>query len=264
MDKTNNPAQDQLTAISSNSSFQEKNAPKLKCQLHYKNTESGPLEVTLTEREGATKKEPRQYYEEALQKLTRTCDIELAQDIFSKGANAMPSKNEARNLNIAAQVLVDSAPRDATEARLRMQEAALYAQGMQFLYRCESENMIPQCEHYMKNAIKLLRLHNETIEALSKYRRGGEQRVVVQHVNVQEGGRAIVSGNVALGEGGDAGKKITRYLMNSLIYAQRNQSGQANVAKISQQRASPFAAFMEVNQQEQEQRLADIGKRWRT
>lgn len=53
----------------------------------------------------------------------------------------------------------------------------------------------------MKCATKLLRLHNETVEAINKYRRGGEQRVVVQHVQVNEGGKAIVGG--VLNGGGD-------------------------------------------------------------
>jgi len=57
----------------------------------------------------------------------------------------------------------------------------------------------------MKSAIKLLRLHNETIEALSRYRRGGEQKVVVQHVNVNNGGQAIV-GNVEARGGGKCKK----------------------------------------------------------
>ena len=46
----------------------------------------------------------------------------------------------------------------------------------------------------MKNAIKLLRLYNETIQAITKYRRGGEQKLVIQHVNVNQGGQAVVGG----------------------------------------------------------------------
>jgi hypothetical protein len=41
-------------------------------------------------------------------------------------------------------------------------------------------------------ATKLLRTYTAQIEALARLRRGGEQRVVVQHVNVNEGGQAIV------------------------------------------------------------------------
>ena len=44
----------------------------------------------------------------------------------------------------------------------------------------------------MSQAIKLLRLHNETVDTLGRYRRNGEQKVVVQYVNVQNGGQATV------------------------------------------------------------------------
>lgn len=51
-------------------------------------------------------------------------------------------------------------------------------------------------------ATKLMRLYNETLEALMRYRRKGEQKVTVQHVNVGEGGQAIVNGQVNQGGGG--------------------------------------------------------------
>jgi len=46
-------------------------------------------------------------------------------------------------------------------------------------------------DHYGNKAIKLLRLHNETIEALNRYRRGGEQKVTVTHAVITD--KAIVN-----------------------------------------------------------------------
>ena len=40
--------------------------------------------------------------------------------------------------------------------------------------------------------MKLMRTYTAQVEALARLRRGGEQRVIVQHVNVNEGGQAIV------------------------------------------------------------------------
>lgn len=69
-------------------------------------------------------------------------------------------------------------------------------------------------ESNMGYAIKLLRLHNETVETLGRYKRGGEQRVNVTHsviasqaiVNFGEGvrgkttgGSTCSPGNAALG-----------------------------------------------------------------
>ena len=62
---------------------------------------------------------------------------------------------------------------------------------MQYLSRVEKSDMMCQIEFNMKCAITLLRLHNETTEALTRYRRKGEQKVVVQYVNVNDGGKAI-------------------------------------------------------------------------
>ncbi len=132
--------------------------------------------------------------------LTATTDIELANDIIIKGAYGLTGKSDAEKYNIALQNLADSEPKDATESRLILQAHALYSQGMKRLHQAEINDMIPQIDFCLKSATKLLRLHNETIEALNKYRRGGEQRVIVQHVQVNDGGRAIV-GNMIAGGG---------------------------------------------------------------
>jgi hypothetical protein len=52
---------------------------------------------------------------------------------------------------------------------------------MKNLRRSATADMLCHSEHYINKAIKLLRLHNETVEALNRYRRGGEQKIVVQH-----------------------------------------------------------------------------------
>lgn len=57
-------------------------------------------------------------------------------------------------------------------------------------------------EIYTNRSSKLMRLFNETLDALMRYRRKGEQKVVVQHVNVNDGGRAIVGNFDASGGGG--------------------------------------------------------------
>jgi hypothetical protein len=48
---------------------------------------------------------------------------------------------------------------------------------------------------------KLTRTFAMQLEALKRYRTGGQQQVIVKHVNVHEGGQAIV-GNVQAGGGG--------------------------------------------------------------
>ena len=49
---------------------------------------------------------------------------------------------------------------------------------------------------------KLARTFASQVEALKRYRTGGEQKVTVQHVTVSDNAQAIV-GNVSAGGGGD-------------------------------------------------------------
>ena len=169
-----------------------------KCPIWFFEIESEKIDW-----ENTILREPYNTWKDALITLTATTDSEIAEDIFTKGLNALPGKNVAKNANLTVQMLADASPADATEARLSMQEMALYAQGMQYLCKAENCSMLTQREFYLKSAIKLLRLHNETIEGRGKYRREGEQRIVVQHVQVNDGGKAIVGGNLAMSGGGE-------------------------------------------------------------
>lgn len=138
---------------------------------------------------------------EALQSLTATTDYAISQELFKNGVKALPGGYSSRNANVAVQTLADVAPSDSTEARLCMQEMALYAQGMRQLSKAGSAELLEHAEFHMRSATKLLRLHNETVEARNRHKRGGEQRVVVQHVQVNQGGQAVVNGSFETGGG---------------------------------------------------------------
>lgn len=64
---------------------------------------------------------------------------------------------------------------------------------------------IEQAKCHYNGFTKLGRIYALQVEALRKHRNGGRQTVTVQHVNVGDGGQAIV-GNVETGRGGN-GKK---------------------------------------------------------
>jgi hypothetical protein len=61
---------------------------------------------------------------------------------------------------------------------------------------------IPQQDSAERAFNKLARTFAAQVEALKRYRTGGEQRVIVQHVNVNEGGQAIVGAVNHPGGGG--------------------------------------------------------------
>jgi hypothetical protein len=106
---------------------------------------------------------------------------------------------------------VDGArPQNEAEGMLAVQMATTHAFAMTCLRRANGADTIPQLEANGNLATKMLRTYAAQVEALAKLRRGGEQRVVVQHVNVNEGGQAIVGDVHNARGGGGSGEKIDR------------------------------------------------------
>jgi hypothetical protein len=142
--------------------------------------------------------------EQAFNELTGIENFDLAAQIYGLCVMASTtSDNEERNTNIAMQALAESQANDVVEARLSSQAHALYTQGMKRLSHGQQSQRIDQADFHFKWATRFLRLHNETIEALNRYRRKGEQKVVVQHVNVNDGGNAIVGSQMIAGGRGE-------------------------------------------------------------
>ncbi len=98
-------------------------------------------------------------------------------------------------LNFMLSVVAGIKPRDQTEAMLAAQMAAIHTATMTFARRLADVENIPQQDSAERALNKLARTFASQMEALKRYRTGGEQKVTVQHVSVQEGGQAIV-GNV--------------------------------------------------------------------
>jgi hypothetical protein len=67
-----------------------------------------------------------------------------------------------------------------------------------------TEDLVVQ-EHHERTFNKLTRTFAAQVEALKRYRSSGEQRVTVEHVTVNDGGKAIV-GAVTHGGAGSSEK----------------------------------------------------------
>lgn len=114
-------------------------------------------------------------------------------------ANAK-GKEIASRLNTIAQSMQALAPQDEYEGQLVAQLVILHEHALEWLGRAMRTERVDFSNVYLNGASKLLTRHHETLDALLKYRRKGEQRVHVEHVHVHEGGQAIV-GNVTPGSG---------------------------------------------------------------
>jgi hypothetical protein len=109
---------------------------------------------------------------------------------------AIPRKAAAAARHQAGDCLLDGIkPRDQIEAMLAAQMAAVHVATMTFARRLAHVENIPQQDSAERAFNKLARTFTTQMEALKRYRTGGEQKITVQHVSVGEGGQAIV-GNV--------------------------------------------------------------------
>ncbi|HEV2899390.1 MAG TPA: hypothetical protein VGX71_16460 [Pseudaminobacter sp.] len=114
-------------------------------------------------------------------------------------------KPDEANINLVGAIVAGIEPDGPIEALLAAQMAAVHMAMMTFAKRLTHVKNIPQQDSAERAFNKLARTFAAQVEALKKYRTGGQQHVTVKHVTVNEGGQAIV-GNVSHGGQGD-GKK---------------------------------------------------------
>ena len=100
-------------------------------------------------------------------------------------------------INAVHQAAIALAPQDEIEGMLIHRLVILHNQYMHFMGSVAYPDQPSQVmDTNLNRATKLMRLYNETLDALNKHRRKGEQKVTVQHVNIANGGQAIVTGEL--------------------------------------------------------------------
>lgn len=125
-------------------------------------------------------------------------------DIVRSRGELMPTEDQI-NAGVAAVAGIE--PQNEAEAMLAAQMVGTHSVAMDMLSRAKQATSTDHLERYGTLATKLLRTYTAQLEALAKVRRGGAQKVVVEHVHVHAGGQAIV-GNVNGGQGGARGGHI--------------------------------------------------------
>ncbi len=119
------------------------------------------------------------------------CDQALGRlgAIMRRKGSALPTQSE---LNAALAAVDGVRPADEIEAMLALQMVATHETAMEMLTRAKQAEFMPTLQECGSLAVKLLRTYTAQVEALARLRRGGEQKVVVHHVHVSDGGQAIV------------------------------------------------------------------------
>jgi hypothetical protein len=98
----------------------------------------------------------------------------------------------SRDINDALTAISGIGARDETEGMLATQMIATHAAAIRALRRLKGSETIAQQNSNGNLAVKLLRTFTMQIEVLQRYRGKGQQKVTVEHVNVNAGGQAIV------------------------------------------------------------------------
>jgi len=137
-----------------------------------------------------------------------TVDGDFVNGLLTQLSNAT-SQDQRPNesaINFVLSVIKGAKPKDQFEAMLAAQMAAVHTATMRFTRQLANAETIAQQDSAERALNKLARTFAMQMEALKRYRTGGEQKVTVQHVSVNEGGQAIV-GNVNQTPSGIAAEK---------------------------------------------------------
>ncbi len=116
---------------------------------------------------------------------------------------------DERHVNFMLSAIKGVEPKDEVEVMLAAQMAAVHAATMTFARRLGNVENIPQQDSAERAFNKLARTFVAQVEALKRYRTGGEQKVTVEHVTVKEGGQAIVGSVTHGGRGASKNRRST-------------------------------------------------------
>jgi hypothetical protein len=119
-------------------------------------------------------------------------DPDFIWGLVSQLSQASTRFNDGEGINFMLSVIKNIHPRDAIEAMLVAQMAAVHMSMMTFVDEFARLGNTPQQEMAERAMNKLSRTFATLVGALKHYRTGGEQKLTVHHVSVSDGGQAIV------------------------------------------------------------------------
>jgi uncharacterized protein YjaG (DUF416 family) len=106
---------------------------------------------------------------------------------------SMAEKDQQVQMNAALESLEQIAPQDGVEGMLAVQMIATHQAAVECLRRAMiSEQTFEGRNSSLKHGEKFMRLYLEQVKALNKHRGKGDQKMTVEHVNIEPGGQAIV------------------------------------------------------------------------
>ena len=135
-----------------------------------------------------------------------SADVAFADGIIRQLAEASSNGKEIieGDLNFLVSVIKGIEPRDQLEEMLAAQMAVIHVASMMFAWRLANVETIQQQDSAERAFNKLVRTFAVQMEALKRYRAGGEQKVTLENISAAEGGQAAAgNGTQAVRDSGD-------------------------------------------------------------
>lgn len=127
-----------------------------------------------------------------------TKDIDIANRLmnclsFTLGS----SETKEKDLDFAIAYLQDFGAKDTTEAMLAIQMLGTTLKATNCIGKANLPNQSFEGEtENINRATKLNRTYIAQMDALKKYRSKGSQKITVEHINVNDGGKAVIGSTI--------------------------------------------------------------------
>jgi hypothetical protein len=117
------------------------------------------------------------------------------------GSDPVDEKELDKIMKKGMSLLVGINPQDQVETMLAVQMVATHNLSMALIREAHRSKFGIRTEMFSHLASKIARVFTSQVEALGKYRNKGNQKIIVEHVTVNEGGQAIVGSEINQGGG---------------------------------------------------------------
>lgn len=175
-------------------SLQAKQSGQAALQAAKDNRESVPKIKATKARNGTLKIALDQAGENYIEKTLATTSGPFMNIVLGQLCNGLITNdsNVDAVLNLGLSLVAAIKPRDEIETLLAVQMAAVHSATITFARRLNHVENIPQQDSAERALNKLARTFACQMEALRKHRNGGTQKVIVQHINVEDGAQAVI------------------------------------------------------------------------
>ena len=129
--------------------------------------------------------------------ISRDHTLASALEFLFAGVFRLEPEHENR-VNFILAVLDSLKPKNIAESMLVVQMCLCHESSLKLFSKSFSASFDEEVERCSKMALKLCRHYNNAVETMAKIRRNGKQKMVIEHVHIEDGAQAMV-GNIDQG-----------------------------------------------------------------